>query len=422
MLNRICRSYFLPVLVGFGLLFSGAVHAASSFKNDTVKDSKTSVELSAWVGDKAATSPQTFTVKEQIILSIDVGTPRWFTSGTRIGGLEMADVIVKQRNPMATNYTERRQGNTWSKQRWELTLYPQKAGQYTIAPIAVEVTVSLPSGQSKNVTLYTKPMTFEVTTPSGMIAKDEAWLNASSVEVSQQWQTSTDDLKVGQAITRTVTLKADDTLSILIPQMLSLDSQDSYQTYVQPTQFDDRQERGNYRSERIEQQTYVLQQGGEIEFPAIELKWWNSDKQQLELVTIEGKTVEVSHTLSSWLSAYWLWLVCLGVLTFGLIVGFFVARNHIKTHGAPEWWTLRVAIKSHRWSEARVTIYRKLRLQHQEVELAKHQDNELWQAESQALQSGSTESKIFVSLWRNIKRKSVIKRTLIPKALKKLNE
>ncbi|MCY9879345.1 hypothetical protein OTK59_22645, partial [Vibrio natriegens] len=63
------------------------------------------VEIKAWVGkatsnEENRNSPN-FSVNEQVILTIEVATPRWFTGGTRIGSVEIPDVIAKQRNQLA---------------------------------------------------------------------------------------------------------------------------------------------------------------------------------------------------------------------------------------------------------------------------------------------------------------------------------
>ncbi len=122
------------------------------------------VELLAWVGKQGAgvdtkEAPK-FSVNEQVILYIEVATPRWFTGGTRIGSVEIPNVIAKQRNQLATNYTERKGGQTWSRQRWEITLYPQASGQFVIPPVAVGVQVSAPDGSKVAGTLYTQPIKF----------------------------------------------------------------------------------------------------------------------------------------------------------------------------------------------------------------------------------------------------------------------
>ncbi|MCR9702310.1 BatD family protein, partial [Vibrio vulnificus] len=211
------------------LTLSSLVLSATTCAQD-IEDLQRSnhVELLAWVGQppkaqETKTLP-VFSVNEQVILTIEVATPRWFTAGTRIGHVEIPNVIAKQRNPLATNYTERKDGHTWSRQRWEITLYPQASGRFVVPPIAVSVQVSAPNGENVSGTLYTAPISFDASMPSGLIQPQSAWFSASDVEVEQQWQTSSEPLKVGDAITRTITIRAKDSLSVLLPKLLSNES------------------------------------------------------------------------------------------------------------------------------------------------------------------------------------------------------
>ncbi|KAB0668388.1 protein BatD, partial [Aeromonas veronii] len=115
----------------------------------------TQVTLKSWLNDQEEKRP--YAVNQQITLYLELATNRWFTAGTRIGQFELPGVMVKQRSELATNFTQRRDGETWSHQRWELTLYPQQSGQFEIPAIAVRATVARPEGGSRQITLTTRP-------------------------------------------------------------------------------------------------------------------------------------------------------------------------------------------------------------------------------------------------------------------------
>ena len=124
-------------------------------------------------------------------------------------------------------------------QRWEITLYPQKSGDYVIPRLPVRVQVSADDGEKVSGTLYTQPIKFKTQLPSGLLTDDTPWFSATSVDVKQQWQQSNENLKVGDAITRTVTIKAQDSLSVLLPNLLENESTAQYQAYPQPHKLDD---------------------------------------------------------------------------------------------------------------------------------------------------------------------------------------
>ena len=189
-------------------------------------DKSDQVTIKTWLSDSNNAKENkdkkasTYAVNQQIILYIEVVTPRWFTGGTRIAPIEIPNVVAKQRNQLATNFTERRNGVTWTHQRWEVTLYPQIEGNFVVPPTAVKVQVSRENSGNVSGVLYTEPQRFTAITPSGLLNYDSEWVSGRNFSVEQEWDKSNDDLKAGDAITRTITIKGSDTLAMLIPELI----------------------------------------------------------------------------------------------------------------------------------------------------------------------------------------------------------
>ncbi|MCQ9081959.1 BatD family protein [Vibrio harveyi] len=411
------------ILMVFTLFFTGLANAQD------IQDLQRSdnVELLAWVGKQGAgadtkEAPK-FSVNEQVILYIEVATPRWFTGGTRIGSVEIPNVIAKQRNQLATNYTERKGGKTWSRQRWEITLYPQASGQFVIPPVAVGVQVSAPDGSKVAGTLYTQPIKFEASMPSGLLSDESEWFTATKVSVGQKWTTSNDELKVGDAITRTITINAQDSLSVLLPDLLSNDSTASYQAYPQPNRLDDKQTRGDYQSSRIEESVYVIQQGGEFTLPEHTFQWWNSQSKQLETVVIEGKTFKAKHTFKSFVRAYSSWLIGCAVTLFVLVIAVLSIHRYYRSRPTPPWLVFRRMVKANRWSDVRASLYKQLRSNTGGLEMSKASDSDVWQKRSQRLQEGQEDASLMNALWKGIQAlKPKRFKCVIPKALPQLDK
>lgn len=411
------------ILMMFTLLFTGLANAQDIQDLQRSND----VELLAWVGKQGAgadtkEAPK-FSVNEQVILYIEVATPRWFTGGTRIGSVEIPNVIAKQRNQLATNYTERKGGQTWSRQRWEITLYPQASGQFVIPPVAVGVQVSAPDGSKVTGTLYTQPIKFEASMPSGLLSDDSAWFTATKVSVDQKWTMSNDELKVGDAITRTITINAQDSLSVLLPDLLSNDSTASYQAYPQPNRLDDKQTRGDYQSSRIEESVYVIQQGGEFTLPEHKFQWWNSKSKALETVVIEGKTFKAKHTFKSFVRAYSGWLIGSAVTLFVLVIAALSIHRYYRSRPTPPWLVFRRMVKANRWGAARASLYKQLRSNTGGLEMSKASDSDVWQKRSQRLQERQEDASLMNALWKGIQAlKPKRLKWAIPKALPQLDK
>lgn len=384
------------------------------------------VEIIAWVGDKNAKSMPTYSVNQQVILYIEVATPRWFTQGTRIGTIEVPNVIAKQRNQLATNYTQRENGETWARQRWEVTLYPQESGRIVVPSIPVEVGVSAPDGSKVVGHLYTNPVAFNTTLPSGLLTSEQQWFVASQAQVDQKWQVSQEALKVGDVITRTVSIAATDSLSVLLPQVMNSDSSEQFQAYATPNDLEDTQTRGVYKSKRTEQVTYVVQQGGDITFPDYSVTWWDSKKEALQTVVLKGKSYSVKHTLRSWLKQYWLMLSIMIAVSLGIGILLRLTSRYYRTHPKPAWWLFRQAIKNQQWSRARTYLYRKQRRATGRLELPAI-ENEQHKSAIVRFYKGEQNEGLFRTLWRKIQPFShngnspKNGRLVIPKALPALD-
>lgn len=437
-LSKLTKTLLVSMVLLFSAVFSTLVSAADIYDLQRSGD----VELVAWVSEKPKSgdkiTPEKVSVNEQVILTIEVATPRWLTGGTRIGSIEIPNVIAKQRNQLATNYTERVGGTTWSRQRWEVTLYPMTSGEFVIPTVPVRIQVSAPDGSNVGGTLYTQPIKFEASLPSGLLSDESPWFSATDVDVEQQWQRSNENLKVGDAVTRTVTIKAKDSLSVLLPDVLSNESTQQYQAYPQPNRLDDTQERGDYRSSRVEETVYVIQQGGEFTLPDFSFQWWDSKNQRLESVVIKGEVFEAKHTLQSFIKAYMSVFISVGLVLVLCVALFISLKRYYKNRPTPSWLVFRRLLKQGNWSALRTFIYRELRTETTQLELGKAQLGKLngqkrWVEDSEALQQGSEDKNVFARLWRGLRNlpsdqsnsshsRSIFARLKIPKALPDLKD
>ncbi len=432
------HKWLLSMTLMLSWFFPAVASAADIFDLQKSGD----VELIAWVGEKPKSgdkiTPTKVSVNEQVILNIEVATPRWLTGGTRIGSIEIPNVIAKQRNQLATNYTERVNGTTWSRQRWEVTLYPMTSGEFVIPTVPVRIQVSAPDGSNVGGTLYTQSIKFEASLPSGLLDNESPWFSATEVDTEQQWQRSSENLKVGDAITRTVTIKAKDSLSVLLPDVLNNESTQQYQAYPQPNRLDDTQDRGNYRSSRIEETVYVIQQGGEFTLPEFSFQWWDSKNQRLETVVIKGNVFEAKHTVQSFIKAYMSVFISVGLALLFSVACFVSVKRYYANRPTPGWLVLRRLLKQGNWPALRTFIYRQLRNETSQLELDKAQLGKLngqkrWLEDSESLQQGREDKNVFTRLWKSLRKlpsdksnssnsRSIFDRLKIPKALPDLKD
>ncbi|MEZ9851805.1 BatD family protein [Vibrio breoganii] len=397
---------------GWRLIFIAFMFMAfstSSLANDIAQLQRSGgVQIKSWLNDRQdIKQPEQVTINEQLTLYIEVSTPRWFTGGTRIGGIEIPDVIAKQRSQLAVNYAERRKGATWSVQLWELDLYPQKSGEFVIPPLAVQVQVSIDSGVNVKGNLYTEPLRFTASVPSGLLTEETLWINSPKAEISQQWQQSNQELKAGDTITRTISVEATDTLSVLLPPIMTTDSvnrSNRYQAYAKPVRLSDTQNRGQYQAQRVEEEVYVLQTGGEHSFPEYSISWWDSDKGELRELRLEGQSFKVSHTFSSWMR-YYKDNLLITLFVFISVIGFYLAlKRYYNSQPKPAWWLFVQELKLGNEQRIRACLYARLRSQSGDLQLSALSSSADWQILAKQIQHEKISFIKGCSLWRELGR------------------
>ncbi|GEM77892.1 BatD family protein [Vibrio superstes] len=389
--------------------FMSMAFTTSSFASDVAQLQRSGgVQIKSWLNDNQdIEQPEQVTINEQLTLYIEVSTPRWFTGGTRIGGIEIPDVIAKQRSQLAVNYAERRKGATWSVQLWEINLYPQRSGEFVIPPLAVQVQVSVDSGVNVKGNLYTEPLRFTASLPSGLLTEETLWINSPKAEINQQWQQSNQELKAGDTITRTIRIEATDTLSVLLPSVMSTDSVNrnkNYQAYAKPVRLSDTQNRGQYQAQSVEEEVYVLQTGGELTFPEYSIFWWDSEQGELRELRLEGQSFKVSHTFSSWVR-YYKDNLLITLFVFIVVIGFYLAlKRYYKSQPKPAWWVFVQELKLGNDQRIRACLYVRLRSQSGDLQLNALSSTVDWQILANQIQDEKISFIKGCSLWREIGR------------------
>ncbi|MUL15640.1 BatD family protein [Aliivibrio fischeri] len=410
-------SFFLFLLLSATSFSLYAREEASPTLRELVNNNK--ITITSWLNsDKNKTT--TVAINQPVILTVDIATPRWFTDGTVIEHISIPNIIAQQRNLQATNYSLMNGEQTWSHQRWEIPLFPQKSGQFTIPPIGVKVTVSVETGKSVTGILSTQPHRFSAQRPTSQMTNPDEWIVAPSASLTQEWQYSSsnkskinkskDDkafqLKVGDVITRTTTLAVSDSLAMLLPAIIPNKQMDSLQRYVVPVQLTDLNNRGNFTSIKKESETYILQKGGKITLPQISIPFWNTTTQQPETLFLEGKTFIVKHTLISWLTTYWYYiaLTLISCITLGLLIQ--RTRLYYRTHPYPDFYLLCQSIYTRTWPHIRLHIYRKYVQKTEQLELKKYKTNNKkeWNIQSEKLQTSEISKFKVLWLWFKIKK------------------
>ncbi|MGJ8672774.1 BatD family protein [Rubritalea sp.] len=211
-----------------------------------------------------------------------------------IPALKVTGAYVLPAESQGVRSQEQIDGASYTGQRYELSVYPQSGGAIQIPETPVQVSLSTFGSGTAPTTVDAKlPATeFQCKVPPG--AEGVKWLvSTNQFKATQTWSSEATELKVGEALKRSISLTAED-VSGMAFQPIEFPPMQGLGIYPSEPSVHDQRDRGSLSGTREEEVTYIFQGAGVADIPAIELVWWDVQNEQLNKVVLEGRKVTVT--------------------------------------------------------------------------------------------------------------------------------
>lgn len=248
--------------------------------------------------------------KQPVVIELEVATERWFNEGTKIGPFSVANTVILPNNNFTSNSTKSVNGETWSTQNIEFTLYPIEAGSYTLPPLNLSLNINTDNGAIQGA-YETDSVGFNVTLPTELTGVNDFVvtpnfnfsLNDNSLNFTPENEKNNDNealpkRALGEAFVQKVTFKADNVPSMMLPQ-LNIQEIDGLSIYKKPPELHDSNVRGTLVGTRTETVTYIFEKPGIYEIPAQTFTWWDNEEKTVKTTTMSQKKWRVEGALPS---------------------------------------------------------------------------------------------------------------------------
>lgn len=244
------------------------------------------------------TSKDTSYVQEQIIVTLRLYTTVGL-SGVDLQPLQVKDALVV--NIDEKQYQTKINGRPGAVVETRYAVFPQQSGELIIPSMLYQVSVNSGQrdlwdrfyGNSQNniLRLRTDEQRINVLpAPASVNAGD--WLPALNVSLSEHWSTNLDSLKIGEPITRSITIKADGLTAGQI-NPLQLAPIDGLTFYNDQAQTDDQKSANGVEGSRIETIAIVPTKAGHFTLPEIKLNWWDTKTNSIRTATLPAVSLTV---------------------------------------------------------------------------------------------------------------------------------
>lgn len=245
--------------------------------------------------DLEATPEQPF-IQSQVLVTLRIYTKVQIVQAS-LSDLELADAVVEKLGD-DSNYNAAVNGVGYSVTERKYAVFPQKSGLLTIKPLLLtaDVLTSSRSGgffssqmtrtkrvQSKALSLDVKPAPKDFT--------GAHWLTAEQVQLNQEWSGDIEQLPVGEPLTRTISLLVRGATIGQLPELKTVNTDSQLKTYPDQPVLQEQKKADGLLSYRAEKCALIPSKPGRYTLPAIEIPWFNTKTQQMEVARIPETTL-----------------------------------------------------------------------------------------------------------------------------------
>jgi hypothetical protein len=242
---------------------------------------------------RSRVEPERVLVGQRAKLTIEVLTRTWFLAAPDFPvTIDAEDAVVLRPDTFGVNYTERIGSDTYAVQARDFSIFPVAPGDVTVPPIEVRVVVARADGsRSDPVPLRTTPILLEAKVPDA--ARGLGLVPATrSLEVAETWSRSLEGLEIGDAVTRTVSQRIENSVAMVLPAP-DLNAPEGIHAYPDRPLIDTETGRGTLAGSRVDTVTYVFERAGSFALPEVVVPWWDLDADRLQQHTLPAVGFEV---------------------------------------------------------------------------------------------------------------------------------
>jgi hypothetical protein len=207
--------------------------------------------------------------------------------------------VVSERLGDDVSYETQRGGATLGVIERRYAMFAQQSGPLIIEPLLFEgraggrsTTVFDPFGRGRVIRARSEPVALDVQ-PIPPDFSGRTWLPARNLLLVESMPDANPMFRVGEPVTRTLTLRADGLASAQLPELRAR-VPDGIRQYPDQPILENRAAAEGLTGIRQEKVALIPSQAGTLTLPAVEIPWWNTRTDQLEYARLPERTVEVA--------------------------------------------------------------------------------------------------------------------------------
>jgi len=252
-------------------------------------------------------------VQQQVILKLKVYRRiEWADANLSDPEFDGGEALIQQLG-QEKSYQTTVNGKRYAVTELRYAVFPQQSGQLTIQPFRLTAKVATGKQQRRSpfggfndpffddfftrpsyavTSTSSKPIKLDIkATPAGF--KGRHWLPAKSIQLQETWSGDIAKLEAGEPVTRTIALIADGLGTGQLPE-IKLASQPGLKNYPDQPVTQEQATDSGLLSTVTQKVAIIPSHGGQFNIASIEVPWWNTTTDKMEIARIPSNKLTVS--------------------------------------------------------------------------------------------------------------------------------
>jgi len=212
--------------------------------------------------------------------------------------LEMPDTVI-QMIGTPNQYEKLVDGVRYGVYEKQYALFPQRSGTLEIPDIMFRGEVTDGSSNyvfrnlnTRTITSYAEGYSVAVREKPANYPVDAVWLPASNITIRERWDNDFSNVRVGDALMRTIELEANGLDGAALPP-IELPTVPTVNNYPEPPEISRSYVGGNIVGQRIQMNSMLVTEVGTIRVLGVTLPWFDIDTEEVKYATIEDTAIRV---------------------------------------------------------------------------------------------------------------------------------
>jgi len=237
-------------------------------------------------------------VQEQVIYTLKLFRKVNITQA-QLTEPKLADAVVEKLGE-DKKYRSQYQGKNYIVIERKYAVFPQKSGPLDIKPLTLIADI-IAANQSQFNGFFNRQRTRTQRIESDAIhldvqpvpaeMKGTVWLPAEQVYLEEKWPTKIAEIKVGEPVTRTITLLAKGVTSGILPELYTHKMPANLKAYPDQPVIKEQDKVDGVIAFREEKVALIPSKAGTYSLPAIEIPWWNTKTNKKEMARLAKRRI-----------------------------------------------------------------------------------------------------------------------------------